>query len=258
MKIHTAGFMFAILFSMLGFMYAYGEQSPRVAVIPADQFLSAPDESPPVVECAYISKSYFHIAENLHTDRSMPNYAGRYSFAAFRIIKGKLYRDLFFVTNPEGIAESGFYMIDYKVLKSSVRSGLRTNEILISRAVKASRKIEEVNSVLRSLVKKHSSAVVLKNLKQLNSRYSNLAPIENIESCLFPGTGGRRGVDAAEYLGFVGGRYLYRVFLSNADNARYKKENSVARGYFLYVSFDFDGTECDYMYTVVDYSIYIK
>jgi len=230
----------------------------RVFVVPASVFLSAPDVKPPRVETAYVSRTYFHIAENLHEDRTMPNYAGRYSFAAFRMVDSVLYRDLFFITNPADIVEEGFYSIDYRILKSSVRSGLRTNEIALLKAEKSSLSMSAIESALVNLLKSRRSLLVLEDLSPINAYYSDLSPLKNVGSSLFPDKGRRSGIRAMEYLGCSGGKYLFRMFLANADNEKRKKEYTVSRGYYLYVSFDYKNDDCDCVYTVIDYSIYTK
>lgn len=230
----------------------------RVFIVPASAFLSAPDEKPPRVETAYVSRTYFHIAENLHDDRTMPNYAGRYSFTAFRMVNSVLYRDLFFITNPADITEEGFYSIDYRILKSGVRSGLRTNEITLLKAEKSSLSMTVLETALVNLLRSRMSAIVPENLSPINAFYSDLAPLKKIGSSLFPDKGRRSGIRAMEYLGCSGGKYLFRMFLANADTEKRKKEYTIARGYYLYVSFDYENDDCDCVYTVIDYSIYTK
>ena len=261
MKKHFILLLFVFLSSCLTEFWSRdvrAEGVVRVFIVPASAFLSAPDEKPPHVEIAYVSRTYFHIAENLHEDRTMPNYAGRYSFTAFRMVNAVLYRDLFFITNPADIAEEGFYSIDYRILKSGVRSGLRTNEISLLKAEKSSLSMSVLEAALVKLLKDRRSAIVPENLSPINALYSDLSPLKNVGSALFPDKGKRSGIRAMEYLGYSGGKYLFRMFLSNADNEKRKKEYTVARGYYLYASFDYENDDCDCVYTVIDYSIYTK
>ena len=261
MKKHLVLLLLVFLFSCLtGFWIGdvRAESALRVFIVPASAFLSVPDDKPPYVDTAYISRTYFHIAENLHEDRMMPNYAGRYSFTAFRMVNYVLYRDLFFISNPSDIQEEGFYSIDYKVLKSSVRSGLRTNEISLLKSTKSSLEISALESALAKLLKRKMSMLVPDNLSPINAYYSDLSPLNNVGSALFPVKGRRSGINAMEYLGYSDGKYLFRMFLANADNEKRKREYTVARGYYLYASFDYKNDACDCVYTVIDYSIYTK
>ncbi|HEY1406481.1 MAG TPA: hypothetical protein VF857_07740 [Spirochaetota bacterium] len=225
----------------------------HVSVVSADDFLASPDENPPRVEKVYISKEYSHFAEDFHSDKTIPNYVDRYSFSVFRIEKGKLLRDIYFIANPEGIDGDGFYEIDYQVTKSNIKTRLRINEVRLERIVKKSEMRGDITDMLVAAIRDRISRIGSRSLSPLYRHYAHLRPFTAIRSAILPQKGRHTGVNALEFLGLLKGKYLYRAFLCNADSLSFKKEGDIARGYFLYLSYDDERKGIDCYYTVVDF-----
>lgn len=208
-------------------------------------------------DVVYITKQFSHFSEDLHLDRSLQVFQNRVSFLCFRITGGKLQRDVFFITNPEGVDDEGFYRVQYSVIRSSIKGTLRFHEVQIQRVTKLPDSLDLIRREMVSMLKAQGKKCMPGTLTPLIRRYEKIARISVTMKQFFP-TDARRGMNAPDYLGMSQGRHLFRCLISNADSEAYKKEWDVARGLFCYISYDREAKTADLYYTIVDYSIYTK
>jgi len=237
---------------------AYGASpDPPVRVTVSPDFLGAPEGDVPRVTCAFISRWYSQFSEDCHLDRSTPCYVDQYSFMVFRIVNGKLFRDVFLIVNPESIPSGGFYNIDYQLIRSSVMATLRINEIKLLRCDRSETSIDSLYDRLFDAVRNAGKKVLPAGLSPLYRRHRMLARVK-VTMKQFDPTRAGTGRNGFEYLGSFNGKDLFRIRLFNADTERYKREWDFARGFFCYLAQDGGSGELDIYYAVVDYSIYTK
>jgi hypothetical protein len=252
------GFVLSVLLSVGSVSPVYGASPvPTVRVTVSPDFLGVPEGEVPYVESAFISRRYSHFSEDGHLDRSIPNYIDQCSFMVFRIVNGKLFRDVYLIMNPEGITSGGFYDIEYQLIQSTVRATLRINEIKILRLAPSKMSLDTRYEDLFGAMQNAGKKLLPSSLSPLYRRHRMLARVKITIKQFDPIRAGT-GRSGYEYLGSFNGKDLFRIRLFNADTERYKREWDFARGFFCYLVYDRNSGALETYYAVVDYSIYTK
>lgn len=212
---------------------------------------------PVIPDEVYITKKYIHFSEDYHLDKAVRSYIDRCSFANFEFKKGKLSRDLFFIINPEGIDEDGFYRIQCGIVKKEVRGTIRIFDVRITRLQKLPTRIAVIRSEFVKKVLAVSDELSTADLSPIYTADPRAVKVADLGSRIRTVLGGKKS-DSLEYLGGGAGRHLFRFLIGNADSEAQKRERSAARGYFCYLDYNVTRSRIDAYYTLVDYSVYIK
>jgi hypothetical protein len=212
---------------------------------------------PVIQDEVFISKKYIHFSEDYHLDKAVRSYIDRCSFSSFVFKKGKLTRDLFFIINPEGVDEDGFYRIQCSIVKKEVRSTIRIFDVRITRLQKLPTRIAVIRSEFVKKLSTVSDELGTADLAPIYAADPRAVKVSALSSRIRTVLS-EKGADSLEYLGGGAGRHLFRFMIGNADSEAQKRERSAARGYFCYLDYDVTRSRIDAYYTLVDYSVYIK
>ena len=225
----------------------------------APSFIASSDiySDPIIPEEVYISKKYIHFSEDFQADKNVRSYIDRASFMVFTIKNGKLIRDLFFILNPEGIEDNGFYQIQCDVVKKEVRSTLRIYDVRVVRISKSATRMEDVRKGLAGKLEKSVGQLSSVDMSSLYVSNPQGVKVKNLKTYIVPLVKSR-GLGSIEYLSGGGGRHLFRFMICNADSEKQKVERNTSRGYFVYVLYDIVHDRIDCYYALIDYSVYIK
>ena len=249
--------IFAVSLLSNAFFPVSADTKITTSVIPS--FLSPSDvySDPVIPDEVFVSRKYIHFSEDYQADKNVRSYIDRPSFMVFTLKDGRLVRDTFFILNPEGIDDNGFYRLQCDIVKKEVRPTIRIYDVRVVRIQKSATRMDDVR---RSLSKKLTGSAGVLAAADLTPLY-NVNPqgvkLKNLKEYV-SAPHKSRGIDSLEYICGGNGRHLLRFLLSNADSEKQKVERNTARGYFCYVYYDTVRDRIDCYYVLVDYSIYIK
>ena len=212
---------------------------------------------PVIPDEVYISKKYIHFSEDYHADKSVRSFVDRCSFTRFSLKKGKLVRDVFYLINPEGVDEDGFYRIQCDIVKKEVRSTIRIFDVRVARISKLPTRLAVIRSEFQKKLLSVGDELGTADLTPLYAADPRPVKVSSLASIVRTALTSKGG-EALEYLGGGAGRHLFRFAIGNADTETQKKERNTARGYFCYLDYDVTRSRIDAYYSVVDYSVYIK
>lgn len=231
----------------------------KLSIHVAPDFLSRADAyaDPVIPDEVYISKKYIHFSEDYHADKSVRSYVDRCSFTRFTMKKGKLVRDVFFLINPEGVDEDGFYRIQCDIVKKEVRAGIRLFDVRVARISRLPTRLAAIRSEFQKKLLSVGDELGTADLSPLYSADPRPVKVASLPAAVRSALNSKAG-EALEYLGGGAGRHLFRFAIGNADTDAQKKERNTARGYFCYLDYDVTRSRIDAYYSIVDYSVYIK
>lgn len=254
-KLHFA--LLALLAA--GAAAVFADAPVKLSIHVVADFLSRADAyaDPVLPDEVYISKKYIHFSEDYHSDKSVRSFVDRCSFTRFTLHKGKLLRDVFFVINPEGVDEDGFYRIQCDIVKKEVRSTIRIFDVRVTRIMKLPTRLSVIRTEFQKKLLFVGDELGTADLSPLYSVVPRPVKVSSLASTVKTALASKGG-ESLEYLGGGAGRHLFRFAIGNADTEAQKKERNTARGYFCYLDYDVTRSRIDAYYSVVDYSVYIK
>ena len=233
--------------------------SLRLSIHVEPDFLLRADSysDPALPEEVYITRKYIHFSEDYHADKAVRSFVDRCSFSLFTFKKGKLSRDVFYIINPEGFDEDGFYRIQCDIVKKEVRSTIRLYDVRVDRISKLPTRLSSIRSEFSKKLASVADELGTADLSPLYLTEPRPVRVLSLPRAVREAALERSG-DSLEYICGGGGRHLFRFEIGNADTEAQKKERSAARGYYCYLDYNVTKNRVDAYYSIVDYSVYIK
>ncbi len=207
-------------------------------------------------------KGNYHVLEDASSYRSegvvlrLSQAFANPSFKIFYFQDGKLHRH-FFVGGGENGTQAPVSDVLFKVTNRQTHATFHLNLGVVERTLPSSFKMESNKAAIVARLKKEWPRIQKTDLSPLWKKDPRRNQKPNLtEESLFSEKG-PWGLGGLEFLGGRDGRCTWRARLGSADTEVWRKENSAARAYFIYID-DASNGDLTLYFTIGEYSIYIK